>query len=145
MRCSAIVGRFVQRVFAGRTVIVASTLALTSASSGCSTDCTLIGCFSGLFVVLSAPPSTPYRIEVYAGGSPARYVWACPTGGDCGGRALFPDFRPESGIAEVITGTDTTRFVLAAPIRYTENFPNGRDCGGACYSATVTLPPARAR
>ena len=102
--------------------------------------CTLIGCNSGVIVVLESPPATPYRIEVYSGSAAGpRYAHSCAGASACG-EVFFPDFTPFRFFVEVIT-TDTVRYEVAPT--YTESRPNGPRCDPLCRNARVRLPTDR--
>ena len=103
-----------------------------------SEKCTLIGCSSGLEIVLDAPPSIPYRVEVYVDGQ-ARYVYRCDTPTSCRS-AFFSEFTPASVHVEVITADGIQR-VHASP-QYTVSRPNGEDCEPLCRTAVVRIPAA---
>ena len=110
--------------------------------SSCDPDerlqaCTLIGCESGLRVVLTTPPAAPYRVEAYVPGSAVRQMRQCNTGGTCD--ITFVDFTPAQVTIEVITTADTVRRD-AAPA-YQISRPNGPQCDPECRSATVTVSP----
>ena len=122
----------------GRVVIVALAIALTSCDPGERLEaCTLIGCDSGLRVVLTAPPTAPYRVEAYVPGSAVRQVRQCTAGGPCD--IAFAGFTPGQVTIEIITTVDTLRRDVAPS--YQVSRPNGPGCDPECRNATVTLSP----
>jgi hypothetical protein len=102
-----------------------------------SDSCTLIGCTSGLNVVLEDVTSAPYRVEVYSGPSTTRYVLEC-TANPCA-QIFFPDFTPQRVFAEVIRPNQLTRRYEVIP-SYSESRPNGGNCPPLCRNATIRLP-----
>ena len=100
--------------------------------------CTLIGCNSGLEVVLEAPPTVPFRIEAELPGQPGRRVVNCPDPDQCGGRAFFADFTPEQVRIHVVTSSDTQAYEVRPT--YAEHRPNGSGCPPLCRNARVVLP-----
>lgn len=116
--------------------------------AGCSRStapgqvCTLIGCDSGIQVVLEKPPAGPYRIEAYVNSSQGpRYVYRCERQSGCPDRAFFPEFTPDRIFIEVITESGTQRYE-AAP-KYQESQPNGPECPPLCRTAVIRLPSDR--
>jgi len=105
--------------------------------SGRQQVCTLIGCDSGIRVVLTAPPTVPYRVEAYVPGSGARQVRECSAGGAC--NITFAGFTPVEVSIEIITAADTLRRD-AVPV-YVVSRPNGADCEPECRNATITVSP----
>lgn len=104
--------------------------------------CTLIGCESGLTVVLDDAPAEPYRVEVSAPGETEPRVVECSSASPCGGRVFLRDFTPESATVRVVAGGDT----VAREVRptYETLQPNGPGCPPTCRQAEVrvTLPAA---
>lgn len=108
---------------------------------GCDTllggnACTLVGCDSGLRVIVQGSPTSPYRIEVGIESSPARFVYQCPTSSACEW-VFFPHYTPETPTVRVITGADTV--VVRERVEYTRHQPNGPDCGPTCLTGTVVV------
>ena len=56
--------------------------------------CTLIGCDSGVEVVLSPQPAASFRVEVFPPGSPASYVRDCESAAACN-EIFFEAFTPD--------------------------------------------------
>jgi len=129
------------RQHVGRAARITLVAAAAFAALGCEGQliCTLIGCMNGVAVTLASPPPAPYRVEAVTP-SGARYSWTCDRSDRCGGRAFFPDFRPNDLRIEILAGSDTARHDFLPPIRYEETYPNGKDCGGPCYVARLTVP-----
>lgn len=99
--------------------------------------CTEIGCDSGIRVLLTAPPTAPYRVEAYVPGGGARQVRECSAGGVCD--ITFAGFTPAEVSIEIITATDTLRRD-AVPV-YVVSRPNGPACEPECRNATITVSP----
>jgi hypothetical protein len=102
--------------------------------------CTLIGCNSGLEVVLEAPPTVPFRIEVEVPGQADRKVFQCPDPSRCEDRAIFSDFTPERVRIHVVTAAGTESYEVRPS--YAEHRPNGSGCPPLCRTARVVLPPS---
>jgi hypothetical protein len=106
----------------------------------CSLECTLIGCDTGLAVVVEDPPAFPYRVEVFPPVTGPRYVMNCTSPSVCfEGRVFFGEFLPRSVTVEVI-GSSGTRRHEVLNLEYENLYPNGRACGSACRQATIHVP-----
>jgi hypothetical protein len=99
--------------------------------------CTLIGCESGLEVELHATPGGGFEVEALAPGDTAPRRFECDPAVQCGGRAFFSGFTPESVTIRVLTETDTLVRSLA-PV-YDTLQPNGPGCPPTCRRATVRI------
>ena len=117
-------------------------LAGAGALGGCAQSpppsevCTLIGCDSGLTVVVEPGPSGEYTVRAETSGDSARTV-QCTAMQPCAGGAFFRDFTPERATIQVIAGGDTT--VQAVAPSYETLQPNGAECPPTCRRATVTV------
>jgi hypothetical protein len=111
-------------------------LALASSSACQMVDCTLIGCDSGLQVLLTGNFPVGARITAAAPGEPLRTV-DCPATGPCA-RAFFPNFTSNRVSITIASSSGVTSrdFTLT----YKVFQPNGRDCGPTCSIAEVTFP-----
>ena len=130
-----------KRLFRGGILSVLATL------GGCDSDtvsqgCTLIGCASGIEVVLEQPPAVPYRVEAYVSSQMPRYVYRCDSG-SCLPRIFFEEFTPFRVFVEVISGTGTQVYEVIP--RYSESRPNGPQCDPLCRNAVIRLPSDRLR
>ena len=110
---------------------------LLLAASGCAVECTLIGCSSGLSIMLKTAPTAAYRIEARSGFGSGAYVYECADPKACGG-AFFSDYQPASVIIKVITATGTTTTTVNPT--YEKSQPNGKRCGPTCMIAKVEVP-----
>lgn len=112
-------------------------------AAGCSPGaepvraCTMIGCEDGLEVTVEGAPAGPFRVEAALPGSAAPRVFECPAAGECGGRAFFAGFTPDSVIVRVIVAGDTTTRALRPQYRTAQ--PNGSGCPPVCRQATVRV------
>jgi hypothetical protein len=126
-----------------RTSTLAGALALVAAAAaGCAPAasanrvCTMIGCESGLTVVLETAPQGPYRVEARAAGEEVR-VRECLSERDCG-RIFFADFLPEEVTLEVIAGDARASHTVRPRVETVQ--PNGPECPPTCRQARVTVP-----
>ena len=116
-------------------------LVLAGALGGCaqppppSEVCTLIGCESGLTVVVEPAPSGDYAVRAETADS-ARTV-QCTALQRCAEGAFFADFTPQRATVHVIAGGDTT--VQSVTPSYETLQPNGPTCPPTCRRATVTV------
>lgn len=105
--------------------------------------CTLIGCSSGITVVLENKPTSPYRIEVYSGNSTGpRYVFQCDAQTNCADPFFF-DYTPDHVFVDVVVGSNRTTYEVVP--KYTESRPNGADCEPLCRQSTIRLPSDQLR
>ena len=111
-------------------------VALLAGCNGISGACTLIGCDSGLVVLLAQAPTGPYRIEVFSREDAPHYAFDCAVPGQCGD-VRFVDYTPESVTIRVTTSAGT-REQTAQP-KYSVYRPNGPNCEPTCRSAAVTV------
>ena len=120
-------------------------LSLLLAGCGTSTDpeqvCTLIGCDSGIEIVLEDPPEGPYRIEAFVYSEGPRYVYECVSQSGCTDPVFFAEFTPYRVFIDVVTDAGTERFEVVPT--YQESQPNGPDCPPLCRTAVVRLPSDR--
>jgi hypothetical protein len=113
--------------------------AVAGCGSGSGSDpqaCTLIGCDSGIEVVLDQAPTAPYRVEAYTPSQQQRHVYRCEPS-SCPPRIMFSGFTPDRAIIEVIAQQDTSRHEVTPS--YVESRPNGPRCDPVCRNATVRL------
>lgn len=103
--------------------------------------CTLIGCDSGIEMILEQPPAGSYRIEAYVNSQGPRYVYRCDRQVGCSERVFFTDFTPYRVFVEVVTDSGTQRYEVLP--KYSESQPNGPDCPPLCRTAVVRLPSDR--
>ena len=109
------------------------------AACGGSTDpqaCTLIGCDSGIEVILEQPPAAPYRVEAYTSSQQQRHIYRCEPS-SCPPRIMFSGLTADRVIIEVISEAGTRRHDVAPG--YTESRPNGPGCDPLCRNAIVRL------
>ncbi len=95
--------------------------------------CTLIGCDSGLTIVVEGLGGRTARVEAAAPGSPPR-VFECAAGTEC--RVFLAGFQPREVTVRVVTGDQTA--VETAQLVYTARRPNGPDCP-ACEQGEVRI------
>jgi hypothetical protein len=126
-----------------RTPALSAALAIVAAAAaGCSQPatanrvCTMIGCESGLTVIVEAAPQGPYRVEARAAGEEPR-VRECQSEQDCR-RIFFADFLPEEVILEVIAGDARSSHTVRPQVVTVQ--PNGPECPPTCRQARVTVP-----
>ena len=120
--------------------LILLTSVLGSCGSILGTDCTEVGCTSGVEIILEQPPAGPYRVEVVSGPGDARYVYECSEA-RCPDRVFFPDFTPHRVFVRVITEEGTQQYEVIP--QYVESRPNGRRCPPLCRRAQVRLPSDR--
>lgn len=113
----------------------------TDPDTGSDRICTMIGCDSGITIVLENPPAGPYRIEAYVYSQGPRYVHRCERQSGCATRVFFPEFTPYRVFVEVISDVGTQRYEVVP--KYQESQPNGPDCPPLCRTAVVRLPSDR--
>ena len=121
--------------------MLAGALVGCSPSTPPSQACTLIGCDSGLTVVVDPTPAGSFRVEADAPGDSTRAV-ECSAQQPCANGAFFRDFTPESATIRVIVSSDTTTRSVT-PV-YEALQPNGPQCPPTCRQATVTVSTADA-
>ncbi len=123
-------------------VVPAVLAAALAGLSGCDLvgpdGCTLVGCASGLTVVLAAPPAGAFRIEVSVPGAAAAYVYDCPDPARCAPQGFFGEFTPEAATVTVTTARGRVQQEVRP--RYTTRRPNGDDCPPVCRQGAVTVP-----
>lgn len=111
--------------------------------AACTGDamCTLLACFTGTTVHLTAKPLASFKVEVFANGttSGSAYVFDCPNPIQCGQDIGFPGLIAERLTVRVTIGT-ATRTTEIPSVTYSTSSPNGRKCGD-CQQATVTADP----
>jgi hypothetical protein len=121
---------------------------LTASCSAVTGDkvCTLIGCSSGLVVVLPSVPGGPYSVELLLD-SPtpgARYMYECAGGPACQGEIFFAQVTPPRALVRVTTSTGV-RLTEVTTVNYVRSQPNGPDCGPTCFTARINadlpVPP----
>lgn len=105
-------------------------------------DCTLIGCYSGLSVVLGSTPTGTVTIEVlpasHTGVAPVTLPFAChPTGG-CRPTVLFEGMLVRDFTVRVTT-TDGVLETQFRNVAYRRHQPNGDGCEPVCWDASVTV------
>jgi hypothetical protein len=112
-------------------------LVLAGCSSGSPPPqiCTLIGCESGLEIVLEARPAGAFRVEASAPGQPARVI-DCPTAASCE-RIFFDDFTPDSVTVRVTAAAGAMSWNGRPSYRTLQ--PNGPACPPTCRQATVRV------
>lgn len=113
-----------------------------TSSSSCSSItgvCTLIGCESGLVVLLERRPEGAFRVELWHSGSPGepRYVRECTPVAPCGDRIFFSGYTGTQAQVTVTTATDTV--TTAVRPEYETTRPNGPRCEPECRLATVQV------
>ncbi len=101
-------------------------------------DCTLIGCDSGIEVILENPPAGPYTVEASVYDRNPRYVYECERPDGCKGRAEFLEFTPYRLVIDVVSASGSERYEVVPT--YVESRPNGPSCAPLCRRATVRLP-----
>ena len=119
----------------GRCLVSIALCGMIAGCGGGSVSCTAVGCPFGLRIVLTSPPSGPYRVEATAPGDPTVYAQDC-SGGPC--TIMFPTFRAPQSQITVISTTGTTTYDKAVPRVAT--YPNGPDCGPCEGTQAVTVP-----
>lgn len=97
--------------------------------------CTLIGCESGLSVVVEPTPQGSYTVIAEAGDT-TRTV-ECTAQRQCAEGAFFSDFTPTNATIRVIAGSDTTEQAVT-PV-YDTAQPNGPECPPTCRQGSVTV------
>lgn len=110
-------------------------------SSSCGSivgACTLIGCHSGIEVIVEDPPESPYRVSASVAGTTTRYVYECPSEAGCADRIFFPDYTPDRVFIEVTSAAGTIRYEVLPD--YAESQPNGPNCPPLCRIAVIRLP-----
>lgn len=113
-------------------------------SSSCGSiiqACTLIGCDSGLEIILENEPAGPYRIEAFVYSDGPRYVYECSSTTGCQDRVFLADFTPDRIFIEVIRAGGTERYEVLP--EYRESRPNGPNCPPLCRTAIIRLPSDR--
>ena len=108
-------------------------------SIGCSSyteACTLIGCSSGLTVMLDGSPPGPWTIQVQAGGT--TMAKDCPAGGNCGGLMFFENFVPTTVSVTVTRGAFSVTYTNLTPTPKVVQ-PNGARCGPTCQQPFVVV------
>jgi hypothetical protein len=115
------------------------TLILSACGIFDPSGCTLIGCYDGLTIHLTALPNGPYRVEIFvvAPGLQPSHVYDCPTG-QCGQNLTFPDLNPDRAWVRVTTAAGE-RTIEFSSIVYEAHRPNGPDCSPTCRQATLTV------
>src|SRR5437868_11192420 len=104
--------------------IISAGMVFVSACDTFSPDrsCTLIGCSSGVTVVVENRPSVAYRVEVYSGSSTGpKYTFQCDNPNSCGD-PFFTDFTPDHLFVDVVVGSSRTTYEVVP--KYTESRPN---------------------
>ncbi|MGH7638760.1 MAG: hypothetical protein ACREOK_14015 [Gemmatimonadaceae bacterium] len=117
-----------------------SCLALSASAVGCelpSGACTLIGCESGLIVMIQGSPSGPWRIEASAPGLETQ-VRECPAGSQCPS-VQFEGFTPPTATITVTMGERTATSNVTLARRDVQ--PNGPSCEPVCNQPLVTVAP----
>ena len=120
--------------------ISAVLLTLCLAPSGCELPggaCTLIGCESGLVVMVQGSPPGPWRVEASAPGLDTQ-VRECPAGAQCGS-VQFPGFTPPTATITLTMGERTATSQVTLVRR--EVRPNGPNCEPTCNQPLVTIAP----
>jgi hypothetical protein len=87
-------------------LIAAAVFGSCSQPPPASQVCTLIGCESGLAVLVEPAPQGSYTVIAEAGDT-TRTI-ECTAQRQCADGAFFSDFTPGSASIRVIAGTDTT-------------------------------------
>lgn len=108
---------------------------------GIGDDCNLVGCTSGIEVVLDEYPDEPFRIVAESSGGFTEYVYTCDEVGKCNGPIIFTDFTPRNVTIRLITASGTVSEYHLIP-RYEVGHPNGPDCPPACLFARIHLGDA---
>ena len=99
-------------------------------------DCTLIGCDSGLTVVIDNPPPGPITIQATAADEPgAVRTGSCPGTSGCINTVFLAAFTP-GRVQLMVTTSAGTRQQDVTP-SYVTSRPNGPKCGPTCRNATV--------
>ena len=112
-------------------------VAITAACNS-SFDCTLIGCVSGLTVVIDNAPPGPITIEATTSGAPGPiHTGACPATIGCTNTVFLAAFTP-SRAQLTVTTTAGTRQQEVTP-NYVTSQQNGRRCSPTCRNATVHI------
>lgn len=128
-----------------RTLLLSLPLALLLTACSGSTDpvrvCTLIGCDSGIELVLENPPTGAYRIEAYVYSEGPRYVYRCERQSGCNDRVFLAEFTPYRVFVEVISESGAQRYEVVPT--YQESQPNGPNCPPTCRKAVIRLPSDR--
>lgn len=128
-----------------RRLLLGLTLSLfAGGSTSCGSilpACTLIGCDSGIEVVLENEPDGAYRIEAFADSDGPRHVYECSSATGCQDRVFFTDFTPVRIFIDVTSANGTERYEVLP--KYREHRPNGPNCPPRCRTATIRLPSDR--
>lgn len=95
-----------------------------------------MGCPTGVRVVLTNPPSGPYRVEATAPGDTAVHAQDCSGNGPC--EIWFIAFNPTQVQIKVIAASGTTTY--DKPVGRATTYPNGPDCGSCESTLPVTVP-----
>jgi hypothetical protein len=129
---------------AGRTALAVA-LALvagTSCESPLVTNCTDIGCESGLWVNLDALPTGAFRVEVFANSpdvSPS-YVYECTPGpAACRQRIFFEGLVVTRPFIRVTTDVGSVLHEIQG-LEYETHRPNGPRCPPECRTAETDIP-----
>jgi hypothetical protein len=101
-------------------------------------DCTLIGCESGLTVVIDNAPPGPFTVQgTAAGAAGVVRTGGCPDTSGCTGTVFLPAFTPGRAQLTVTTSAGTRQHEVTPA--YATTRPNGPRCGPTCRNATVRV------
>ena len=117
-----------------------SYLALCASGVACELPggaCTLIGCESGMIVMIQGSPPGPWRIEASAPGLGTQ-LRECPAGSQCPS-VQFEGFAPQTATITLTMGERTATSQVTLVRRDVQ--PNGPNCEPTCNQPLVTVAP----
>jgi hypothetical protein len=106
-------------------------------ATACSTDCTLIGCDSGLVLRFATPLAGSFHVEATSPDAGSR-SYDCATSPGCLDGAFIVGYFPKT-VTLTVTYQGRTATTTVSPT-YQESRPNGSGCDPLCRQGIVTLP-----
>lgn len=121
----------------GRRVRAAFAVCVLGAVSGCG--CQLVGCMTGVRVVVTNAPAGGYTAFARSGsGNTLREVRVtCPGGQGCGDWLFLEGIDGAPVDLTISTATDTRYFRLNP--KFSKQQPNGASCGPTCFYAEESV------
>ncbi|HEU4989472.1 MAG TPA: hypothetical protein VFT41_06805 [Gemmatimonadaceae bacterium] len=134
------------RVFRWTGMPAALAVLVTVAACGHGTPtqraCTLIGCDSGITIMLSGTAAASVtRVEVSAPGDTTR-AHDCTSTSPCTGTfgVWFANYTPATVTVHLVMATDSRTYTITPT--YKDQQPNGPDCPPVCHQATLSIDVA---